>query len=299
MNVKLKVRGMDRAQNCAFPPLKVSFKKTDKKAQEATDFENLNGLKLVTHCDRYGDEEGSDSYLEVSKNAVQQEYLMYKMYQLLTPESFGVRIAKITYIDTLGKAKPMTRMGFFIEQDGDLVERLQLPPLPPKVPSESGSSSELVADQIPYDDVGRAQMHLFQAMLGNWDYSATDYSGDNHNTKTFLKTEHQKIVIPYDFARSHMFVKSKFDTKNLGYFEKIHETSAMKSLACLDSSQQKETLEKMTVLAKTLLKEVAASTIFTPNEKKSMSGYTSGYLTWLAKVPTFVTKASCKPTLVQ
>ncbi len=44
-----------------------------------------------------------------------KEYLAYRTFNLLTDRSFRVRLARITYTDSKGRRKPITRSGFFIE----------------------------------------------------------------------------------------------------------------------------------------------------------------------------------------
>ena len=46
----------------------------------------------------------------------------YRILQLLTNKSFGVRLMQINYVDTDG-GKPMTKLGFVIEAEEDVAER--------------------------------------------------------------------------------------------------------------------------------------------------------------------------------
>ena len=58
---------------------------------------------MVTHC-QYGNED----YLF-------KEYLIYKLYNVLTDNSFRVRLVKIEYINTHKKANPIKTYAFLIE----------------------------------------------------------------------------------------------------------------------------------------------------------------------------------------
>ncbi len=107
--IKLKVRGNFRrlSENCSFPPLLLDF---DKKKDDKTIFKQQNKLKLVTHC--------------LKNDYIMEEYLVYKIYSLITENSFKARIANVTYQDSLGKRDQETRPAFLIEDDDDLAKRI-------------------------------------------------------------------------------------------------------------------------------------------------------------------------------
>ncbi len=100
-DIKLKVRGKSRSETdiCKFPPLEINFKKNKTKN---TLFEGQNKLKLVTHCN-YGTE---------FRRYVVEEYLIYKMYQFVSPYSFRVRLCEITYVDIDQNKKPLQKLDF-------------------------------------------------------------------------------------------------------------------------------------------------------------------------------------------
>ena len=102
--IKVKTRGNFRKNptNCNFPPLKLDFKKDE---LENSIFEGQNRLKLVTHC-RSGNME-YDQY-------VIQEYLAYRIYNIITNKSFKVRLARVNYIDNHGIPKCHTQLDNFI-----------------------------------------------------------------------------------------------------------------------------------------------------------------------------------------
>ena len=76
----------------------------------------FNKLKLVTHC--------LENKFEGNEN-VMKEYLLYKLYNEITPESFRVQFVKITYLDSKGKLGKIKRFGFIIESKDQLAFRLQ------------------------------------------------------------------------------------------------------------------------------------------------------------------------------
>jgi hypothetical protein len=87
-NIKIKNRGNYRFESCDFPPMELNFKKA---IHAYPDSGNIKKLKLVTHC-----KTGS-----VQSEYVLREYLVYKMFNLLTDTSFRVRLLKVNYIDTI------------------------------------------------------------------------------------------------------------------------------------------------------------------------------------------------------
>src|SRR2546430_7720829 len=112
LDVRLRTRGHFRLQRriCDFPPLKLSF---DKQQVKHTVFAGQGGLKLVVHC------QDRDTY----EQNLLQEYLLYRVFNLITEKSFRARLARVTYLDRSGKAKPVTRYAFFIEDDDPMARR--------------------------------------------------------------------------------------------------------------------------------------------------------------------------------
>jgi len=289
MDIQLKLRGMDRVMNCAFPPLKLNFKKTNKQVQETTEFQNIQGLKLVTHCDRYSQSEDDEEYLRVSKNALHQEYFVYKSYQLVTPRSFGVRMAKITYIDTLKKVKPLTRLAFFVEQDSDFAQRLGL-----TRPTFNGEEDIEKFENLPYEALAAARIRLFQSMVGNWDFS--DNGSSLQNVVPLLEHENLKILVPYDFDRSDSFVNSKFDPWNGRPYTKTEEfqNPVVQAFSCLPMDQQLAVLTQFKDLGQKNILNVKNNKNLNTLEKKTMTAYYKGFLTWLTTVPSIAKKTNCK-----
>ncbi len=181
--VALRTRGNFRLnqRTCAFPPLRLDFKKSD---MGGTLFEGQNRLKLVTHC-----QDGRTEY----EQFVLQEYLIYRIYELLTPISFRVRLASITYVDEDGKRKPLTRYGFFIEPDEAMAARngwdlLQVPSVAPY--------------QVRQEDLVRFE--VFQYFMGNTDWEpfqpepGAEYCC--HNAVLIGSVRDEVVMpVPYDF----------------------------------------------------------------------------------------------------
>ena len=93
LDVDIRTRGKARLsrQICQFPPLRLDFPRT---RVESTVFAGQDRLKLVTHC-----QDGRGEY----EQYVLQEYLVYRVLNLLTDLSFLVRLVRGTYVDTEAK----------------------------------------------------------------------------------------------------------------------------------------------------------------------------------------------------
>jgi hypothetical protein len=173
--IKVKVRGNFRKDpvNCDFPPLRINFSSATVKN---TIFEGQDKIKLVTHC-----RSGRDLY----EQNVLKEYLAYKLYNLFTPESFGVRLVHLTYADTGGKQDTLKKMAFLLEPEEQLARR--------------NGCEILEVKGVRQDRTERnktTMMAIFQYMIGNTDWSVWAL----HNVLLLKKSPTAlPIVVPYDF----------------------------------------------------------------------------------------------------
>jgi hypothetical protein len=178
MGLKLRTRGNFRLKRstCPFPPLRLDFKKD---SVGATPFAGQNKLKLVTFCRDH------DMYEE---NVI-EEYLAYRGFNLITDNSFRVRLAMVTYEDTSGKNDTITRYGFMIEDELAMAERVggRLLDVPQAHPRDFDAETSTV-------------MALYQFLIGNTDFSASFF----HNTKLVRLPGPVHVPIPYDFDWSGM-----------------------------------------------------------------------------------------------
>lgn len=178
VDARLRTRGHFRRQAriCDFPPIQVNFSG----GTRDTPFARQGNLKLVTRCQTRRPE---------YEQYILQEYLLYRTYNALTPYSFRVRLAQITYEDTEGRHPGLTTYAFFIEPERDMARR--------------NGGLILDATGARLGDVDTLQAHLLSA----WQYMAgnTDWSiAGQHNivlvrsdtTKPGIMTVHP---VPYDF----------------------------------------------------------------------------------------------------
>lgn len=183
--IQLAPRGVSRRRRdiCTFPPLRVELPSRPVSGL----FERQRRLKLVTHCRRSS---SHDQYVLL-------EYAAYRLYNVMTPRSFGVRLARIDYYDGDSSAPEMTRLGFFIEDVDDVAERNGM------VEVERGDfpPSFLNAQNT-------ARVALFQYMVGNLDWAVqAGPPGEDccHNTRPIGATEtatSNLVSLPYDFDQT-------------------------------------------------------------------------------------------------
>jgi hypothetical protein len=176
--IRLKSRGEFRNGYCSFPPVVVNFKKSD---FQKGDLKEIEKMKMVTHC------------ISGNEDNLLKEYLIYKLYNVLTDSSFRVRLVKIKYINTYKKSKPIISYSFFIEPMSILAKRINCTPV---------EALSLTQKNIQPKFIDRAA--IFNYMIGNTDWSVPN----QHNVKVLTipgsLTPELGLVIPYDFDYSGM-----------------------------------------------------------------------------------------------
>jgi hypothetical protein len=175
--IQLAARGVMRRSICAAPPIVLNFKNP-----KAPLLSKLKKMKLVNGC----------SQSDFDEELVLKEYLIYKMYNMLTDLSFGVRLAKLTYNDVEGKIKPYTQYGFLIEDIDDLAKR-----------NKSREYEKPVLSGARLDRTQMTLVSMFQYMIGN-----TDWSFPNRHNIRFVQSVSDTLsypyLVPYDFDYSGM-----------------------------------------------------------------------------------------------
>jgi hypothetical protein len=171
IDIRVRTRGNFRLQNCRFPPIRVNFPRN---SMGGTVFDGQNGIKLVSHCRDRDDEEQN----------LLEEYLVYRTYNLLTDESFRVRLARVTYADGADDDDPVVRYAFFIEEAEAMAERLggALMDLNQAHPASLGAEEAV-------------RVSVFEYMVGNTDWSMVRF----HNVELIQTPELRYIPVPYDF----------------------------------------------------------------------------------------------------
>jgi hypothetical protein len=173
LEAEVRVRGIFRRARCGLPPLRIDI---PRKRAENTPFSGLNKFKLVVHCEK-GD---------VFEQYVVQEYLLYRVYNLLTPFSQRVRLLRATYVDQASPRDSLTRYAILLEEDEDVAKRTGT-----MLVEATGAGPDHV------DSYQSALVGVFQYMIGNTDWSITGL----HNVKIFQSTTAMyPMAYDFDFA---------------------------------------------------------------------------------------------------
>jgi hypothetical protein len=176
--VKVTNRGSFRSSNCNLPPLEISFIKGIKLYSGQG---KINKLKFVTCCETGG---LYDEY-------ILREYLVYRMFNVLTDTSFRIRLCKVTLSDSRFKIEPVTQYGFFIEPKEIMAGRTDLA----VVKTKDLSQKDIVPAVMD-------RLAIFNYMISNFDWSLKE----EHNVAILSSqgkgTGGSGIAIPFDFDQT-------------------------------------------------------------------------------------------------
>lgn len=172
--IRVKARGEIRKRICYAPMFFVNIRHA---GIEAEDLEDVIKLKVVHRC----------KASNLHKYYVLREYLVYKMWNLMSPYSFNTRLVKLRLIDTGRKNKESEDWAFLIEPEAKMAERNNCMPI------KSDKLSLRTVNQEWMDKVA-----FFSYMIGQTDFSVTG----RHNIKILTSKEYGPtgfITVPYDF----------------------------------------------------------------------------------------------------
>lgn len=179
-DVELRVRGNKRldADICRRPPLRIEF---EPKAIKGTLYAHQKSLKLVVQC------KDSAAY----RDYLRAEFLIYRMFNLLTPLSYNVRWLKVSYTDEKGKVRH--EPAFFVERKSRLAKRNNL---------KTTKVGSILRSELEPDS--SALVGLFQYMVSNADYSIVASADDSccHNAKILRGEDSLYRPLIYDFDSS-------------------------------------------------------------------------------------------------
>lgn len=168
--VEVRTRGHFRRlkENCSYPPLLIQFPTQGPHLTSL--FKEQKKLKLVMPC------KGEDFLI--------REWLVYKIYNLVTPKSFRARLVKVKLEDDKNK-KPVTPFyGILLEEEKQMARR-----------NKAVAVEQALRPQQTKQDAF-LYMTVFQYLIGNTDWS-TQFQ---HNIK-LLRTDSNSapVTVPYDF----------------------------------------------------------------------------------------------------
>ena len=169
--IKIKTRGHFRkiSSNCKYPPILLNFSKLS--TPKSSVFEGLDKVKLVTPC-------RGDQYII-------HEYLVYKLYNLITLKSFKARLVKVIYQDTVKNKSSDPYYGILLEEEKQMAMRNL---------ASSLKKNGLRPNSIQKEDF--LKMAVFEYMIGNTDWSIQFLQNIKLITIDSIRLP---IAIPYDF----------------------------------------------------------------------------------------------------
>jgi hypothetical protein len=178
--IKVRLRGKSRTRVCDFTPLRLNFRKGE---VDGTLFAGQNKLKLVVPCHRS----------ERAEKDLIEEYAVYRIFNLLSPASYRVRLVQMSFEDS-GSSKGGDQLfTFVLEPSGQLAARL------------GGGESELAEVALSWLDADHmALVYVFQYLVSNVDWSLVRPEGEEaccHNG-TLIETDDKLLYVPYDFDLS-------------------------------------------------------------------------------------------------
>ncbi|MFT5138465.1 MAG: hypothetical protein ACI9H8_000862 [Lysobacterales bacterium] len=172
--------------NCQVPTLFVRFEEKD---TVGTPFEGQSSLALTSHCGKGISPQVTQSRRlpDAFESYVVNEYIGYRLYNLIADASLRVRLVRINYTNPENPRRDFKRYAFFAEHFDSLAKRLNARLLP--AGSFDLSSLDLaIADQLA----------LFQYMVGN-----TDWSIQNQDNVLLLEMQngnHVPVLFDLDMS---------------------------------------------------------------------------------------------------
>jgi hypothetical protein len=169
LSVQAKTRGHFRRTmgNCTYPPILLEFSKNDTLSSSL--FRQQDKLKLVMPC-------RGDEY-------VIREWLVYKIYNLVTPKSFRARLVTVELNDTKKKKITSPFYTILLEEQQQMATRNH----------DVLIKRQLIPEQT--EPLAFLKMAVFEYLVGN-----TDWSVQYQNIKLLAKDSTAiSTPVPYDF----------------------------------------------------------------------------------------------------
>ena len=167
---EVKTRGHFRkmSENCTYPPLLIHFSKSD--IVSSSIFKKQDKCKLVMPC-------RGDEY-------VIREWLVYKLYNLVTPKSFRSRLVSVRLDDIKNKKAATPFYGILLEEQHQMAKRNGTISIDKKIKPEQAEPDAFLT------------MAVFEYLIGN-----TDWSVQYLQNIKLLAADSNAVptAVPYDF----------------------------------------------------------------------------------------------------
>jgi len=174
-HLSVEVRGHFRRGYCYLPPLRLIYNDNPNAA-----FYKLKTLKLVNSC----------MTTRTDDQNLLKEFMIYKIYNMITDKSFRVRLLNLHFQDSSGKKKTITQHAFLMEDIKQVAKRNNC---------ENWTNRKFGTEAT--DRRQTTIVSVFEYMIGNTDWSVPV----SHNIK-LLHSQSDSLsrpyVVPYDFDES-------------------------------------------------------------------------------------------------
>lgn len=189
--VSMRVRGNSSLQECPFPKLKFKVSRGDR---ENSPFADAREVKIITHCGEGG--RGPIGRLR-DETATWREAMVFEAMEAVGLTGPRVRRARIEYRDESPPAEErptgwrITRMAVLLDHVEVVAERL----------GGRALSDEEVArlENAGFDEETVALLHLFQALVGNWDYELSVDGVGLWNIEVIEGSDRELVPVASDF----------------------------------------------------------------------------------------------------
>jgi hypothetical protein len=242
--IRIEPRGVTRKTYCDIASLYLNFKNPSSPILSP-----LKKLKLVGGC-RSG---------AANEELLLREYLVYKIYNLLSVMSFRVRLLHINYKDSKEKVKPYSQYAFLMEDMKDMAERNNCAEKKNKTFATEATNRQ----QITF-------VSVFQYMIGNTDWAIPNY----HNIKLMVPkndTLATPYPVPYDFDYAG-FVNAPYAVPAEGLdISNVRERSYRGFERSMEELQP--ILDVFKEKKQTILLTINNFSLLGSNEKKDMTKY--------------------------
>lgn len=245
--LQVKSRGKFRRKIAEIPPLKLKIKK---KALATEGLDTLNELKLVLPCTL--DENGN--------TLVIREYLAYRMFEHLTPNSVRARLIDLDLINTgTGHQPRYTVKAILLEDEEETAARLGGVLL---------DSYGMTTDSLETRQAALTAM--FQYMIGNTDWNISE----QRNVRFLQTTGGEILMIPFDFDFAG-FVNAPYatPTSDTG-LKNVRERYLMPDQ--LDSPALQTAFRKMQD-AREVFRQICRSSVVAPDEAAKLVEYLDSF----------------------
>jgi hypothetical protein len=253
--IRVRLRGHSRRRVCEFPPLRLEIPSNG--AVQSL-FAGHEQLKLVTHC--RNQDRGEQDMLE--------EYLAYRVFNLLTPDSLKVRLLRFSYHDSEGRMPrgSSPRYGFLLEPLESLAART------------GATVAALPGVPVQRHDLRQAALvYVFQYLIGNTDWSLVRKEGETvccHNIE-LLERDGLVLVVPYDFDLAGI-VNARYAFPDASLRIRRVTQRLYRGL-CTDPENLRDAITAVNARRADIMALVRETPGLEPDEKEDAASYLEGY----------------------